>query len=101
MKCYVPEMYWEKTNIKNTVLQGKNNNLRIKYKQYSATALMVGLLDKQKAMNIDNELFKVLPEFHSVLSLGVQCNVQCKLGEGFRKSLGHHLVLLRVEQSLN
>ena len=62
---------------------------------------MVGLLDKQKAMNIDNEFFKVLPEFHSVLSLCVECNVQCKLGEGFGKSLGHHLVLLRVEQSLN
>jgi len=29
MKCYESEMYWEKTNIKNTVLQGKNNNLTI------------------------------------------------------------------------
>jgi len=82
-------------------LQGKNNNLSIKYTQYSAIVFMVGLLDKQKAMNIDNEFFKVLPEFHSVLSFGVEGNVQRKLGEGFGKSLGHHLVLLRVEQSLN
>jgi hypothetical protein len=62
---------------------------------------MVGLLDKQKAMNIDNEFFKVLPEFNFVLSLGVECNVQCKLSEGFGKSHSHYLVLLRVEQSLN
>ena len=82
-------MYSEKTYFKNTVLQGKNNNLSIKYTQYSATALMVGLLDKQKAMNIDNKFFKVLPEFHSVISLGVECNVQCKLSEGFGKSLGY------------
>ena len=101
MKCYESEMYWQKTNIKNTVFEGKNNNLSIKYTQYSVTVLMVRLLDKQKAMNIDNEFFKILPEFHSVLSLGVECNVQCKLGEGFGKSLGHHLVLLRVKQSLN
>ena len=31
MKFYVSEMYLEKTYIKNTVLQGKNNNLSIKY----------------------------------------------------------------------
>ena len=29
MKCYESEMDWQKTNIKNTVLQGENNNLSI------------------------------------------------------------------------
>jgi hypothetical protein len=86
--------------MKNAVLQGKNN-LGMKYTRCSADGLMVALLDKQKAMDIDYEFFKVLPEFNFVLSLGVERNVQCKVSEGFGKSLSHHMVLLRVEQPLN
>jgi hypothetical protein len=74
----------------------KKNNLSIKYTKYSDITHVMGLLHEKKAMNINDELLKVVTEFKLVLSLSVKCDVGCKFSEGFGKSLGHYLVLLGV-----
>lgn len=66
-----------------------HKKLCIKYTKYIDTWFVTGLLDKQKAMNIDNKLLKVVTEFNPVLSFCVQRDVWRKVSESFGKSLGN------------